>query len=403
MKTTNNEPPGLYVHVPFCLSKCLYCDFYSITHTDLSSAWCRALLKEALLYKNQSSPFDTLYLGGGTPTLLSERELADLLEGLFRQFRFTGDPEITIEANPNDIERGKLRILKGLNVNRISLGIQSMEDKDLTFLARRHTARQVIEAVDIIRSEGFENLGIDLIYGLPDQNKAGWEKILQQVVAFQPEHISCYQLTVGKGTPLGKLKEAGRFTPAGEETERRLFLTASRFLEAHGYVHYEISNFARRRNTESSGKDSSLKTHAAPLSQEHFDTLTKKFYTCRHNLKYWKRVPYLGLGPSAHSFRENLRWWNLRSVKRYCQALARDQRPVKGYERLTKDQKTLENLCLGLRTKRGIAIKALGDSSKTRHILPGLVNDGLVEVVHNKIIPTRRGFLVADRLPLLFM
>jgi len=379
MTTMAETHAGLYVHVPFCRQKCRYCDFYSIPYTSLNPStslvteWLHALDQEAMLYKDRFAFFDTLYLGGGTPTLLATDELARLVEILQRHFAFCPDAEISLEANPNDVTLEKLYLFRELGFNRISLGVQSMEDRELTFLGRTHSARQAARAMERIRASGFPGFGVDLIYGLPGQTEAEWRRTLQETLAFSPNHISCYQLTVSRGTPLWEMQEASLFEPPDEEQERALFLTASEVLEGQGFVHYEVSNFA-------SG------TH----------------HVCRHNVKYWERAPYLGLGPSAHSFQGDTRWWNHRSVRKYCGDLNRGRRPVQGSERLSEEQVSLERLSLQLRTKAGTAIRDLSDYEKADRVLPGLLEAGLLEVIGERAVPTREGFLVADRLPLLF-
>jgi oxygen-independent coproporphyrinogen-3 oxidase len=283
------------------------------------------------------------------------------------------DAEVTLEANPNDVTPEKLRICRELGFNRVSLGVQSMDDKELTFLGRRHTARQAVRAMQLIRASGFPGFGIDLIFGLPGQTDAEWRRTLQEVLAFSPNHISCYQLTVSRGTPLWGMQEAGRIVMPDEEQERSLFLTASEVLEGQGFVHYEVSNYARGN-----------------------------LHVCRHNSKYWDRTPYLGLGPSAHSLQGDTRWWNHRSVRQYCEELSLGRRPVQGSERLSEEQVALERLSLQLRTKDGAPIRDLGGYEKTDRMLPGLLEAGLLEVIGERAAPTREGFLVADRLPLLF-
>ncbi len=280
-----------------------------IPSTSLVTEWLHALDQEAMLYKDRFAFFDTLYLGGGTPTLLSAEDLASLVAILRGHFALCPDAEVSLEANPNDVTLEKLNLFRELGFNRISLGVQSMDDRELAFLGRTHSARQAARAMEWIRESGFPGFGVDLIYGLPGQTEAEWRRTLQETLAFSPNHISCYQLTVSRGTPLWEMQAAGLFEPPDEEQERTLFLTASEVLEGQGFVHYEVSNFAR--------------------GTPHY---------CRHNVKYWERAPYLGLGPSAHSFQGDTRWWNHRSVRKYCRDLNRGRRPVQGSERLSEEQ-----------------------------------------------------------------
>jgi oxygen-independent coproporphyrinogen-3 oxidase len=367
------DRPGLYVHVPFCRTKCPYCDFYSVPSLSLVPAWLDAIQREVLIYRDRFGSFDTLYLGGGTPTILGPRELARLMGVLFRDLSFSRDPEITIEANPDDITKEKTALLRDLGFNRISLGVQSLNEKELHFLQRRHSAKQAEEAIERIRASGYTNLGIDLMYGLPGQGESVWMATLRRIVAYNPAHISCYQMTISEGTPFYRMLRQGRIQAPGEERERAFFFLTSAYLEENGYVHYEISNFAREERTMS-----------------------------RHNIKYWHHVPYLGLGPSAHSFFKGFRWWNLRSVVEYCQALACGRRPVQDRERLTKEQVRLESLFLGFRTREGVKRKLIEDRPGSGRTLREIRSAGLVTLQGDRIIPTREGFLLADSLPLLF-
>jgi oxygen-independent coproporphyrinogen-3 oxidase len=368
-----DNPPGLYVHIPFCLSKCPYCDFYSQTDLTLVPRWLAALEKEIAHYQNQFFVFDTLYLGGGSPSTLLEDELGRLLEALFSRFKFEVKTEMTFEANPNDLNPAKLKRLSQLGINRISLGVQSFDDQELVFLKRRHTAGGAEAVLAWIREAGFDNLGIDLLYGLPGQTTQQWLATLEKTLTFSPEHLSCYQLTLAKGTFFWGLKEKGHLQPINEEEERDFFITTSRFLEDHGYIHYEISNFAR-----------------------------EEIYLSKHNQKYWRREPYLGLGPSAHSFQENRRWWNFRSLHKYCQALEQDEVPIEGQEELNAEQIRLETISLGLRTKAGLDLSDLGDAPDLEKKINRLVESGWAMIENNRLSPTIEGFLVADQLPLLF-
>jgi putative oxygen-independent coproporphyrinogen III oxidase len=366
--------PGLYVHVPFCQSKCPYCDFYSITDASVVPVYLAALDLEASLYPDPFPVFDSLYLGGGTPSLLTGAQLSDLMEILHRHFTFAPDPEFTLEANPDDVTADKLRSWRDLGVNRLSLGVQSLNDRELHFLGRRHTARQAWRALELARAAGFDNLGVDLIYGLPGQPQETWSSTLKQVLQFAPEHLSCYQLTLAADTPLGRRAARGEVTPVGEEAERAFFLLTSRFLVDQGYLHYEVSNFAREEQ-----------------------------YCCRHNRKYWRHEPYLGLGPGAHSFDGSRRWWNFSSVEQYSSSLAAGLAPVAGAETLTPAQRRLEALYLGFRTREGVSLDLLGPQPRWRTVLAELCRAGLVRLAAGRLVTTPQGMVVADRLPLCFV
>ncbi|MCK9376324.1 MAG: radical SAM family heme chaperone HemW [Syntrophobacterales bacterium] len=373
--------PGLYVHVPFCQTKCPYCDFYSVTSTERLAAYLTALDAEARLYREQFPAFDSLFLGGGTPSLLDAVQLSTLLKTLRRYFAFAPDTEFTLEANPDDISADKLHLYRDLGVNRLSLGAQSFDEAELIFLKRRHTARQTRQAIELIRAAGFANLGFDLIYGLPGQRPEAWLRTLETALSFTPEHLSCYQLTLADDTPMGRQAAAGEVQPLGEEAQRNFFLLTDKFLTERGYLHYEVANFARQEEPQAGGR---------------------RHYRCRHNLKYWTHVPYLGLGPGAHSFQAGRRWWNHRSLQDYCAALDAGLPPVAGAETLTPAQLRLETLYLGFRTQDGVALATLKDQPGWEAILTELTGAGLVEVRHDRVVATPKGLVVADRLPLWF-
>ncbi len=360
----SEQEGGLYVHVPFCKTKCPYCDFYSITNLSMVEDWLGGLTKEAERYRSEWGFFDTLYVGGGTPTTLSDTALASLFELLHKYFAFSSDAEITIEANPDDVTPEKLVLLKALGVNRVSVGVQSFNDNDLIFLKRRHSREGAIDALHLIHGAGFHNLGIDLMYCLPGQTEESWLENLREALAFHPTHISCYEMTIEKKTPFGRMAEKGR----------TFFLLTAKFLEENGFVHYEISNFSR-------GND----------------------FRSRHNWKYWHHVPYLGLGPGAHSFQNGTRWWNYRSVKIYCEKLRQGLRPIEGSESLSHEQLRIEKLFLGLRTNDGVNIEDAFPEFGTNESLENVVKNNLFTVQRDRLIPTKEGFLMADRLPLLFL
>jgi putative oxygen-independent coproporphyrinogen III oxidase len=372
--------PGLYIHIPFCKTKCPYCDFYSVTDETLISAYLAALNAEARLYRGRFPAFDSLFLGGGTPSLLTGAQLDQLMKNLRRHFTFATDSEITLEANPDDITADKLALYRDLGLNRLSLGVQSFDAAELLFLQRRHTARQTEAALTMIRAAGFTNLGLDLMYGLPGQTLDAWRQTLEKALSFAPEHLSCYQLTLAPETPMGRRLAAGELTPPDEETQREFFLLTANFLTARGYLHYEVANFARQ------GPQAGGLCH----------------YCCRHNLKYWTRTPYLGLGPAAHSFQSGRRWWNVASVEEYSATLNAGAAPVAGTETLTPAQIRLEKLCLGFRTREGVSLETIREQPGGESVLAELTQAGLVRLDGDRIIATAQGLVVADRLPLWF-
>ena len=369
MTDHKSQEPGLYVHIPFCRSKCPYCGFYSIASTSLVPRWIGSLQKEMDHYGYRFAAFDSLYLGGGTPTCLATRDLERVMAGILEKFVFSTDVEMTLEANPQDLTLEKIRLLRDLGFNRISVGVQSFNDRVLSFLGRGHSAKTAERALTELRSCGFENIGVDLIYGFEGLSLEVWRGSLKKALEFSPEHVSCYQLSCEDRTVFGRMRDRGLFGLLSEEAESSFFVSTSEFLEDNGYLHYEISNFAREAE-----------------------------FVSRHNTKYWRHVPYLGLGPSAHSFDGSMRWWNVRSIRAYCEALEKGYSPVEGDERLSKEQKIMESVSLGLRTSQGVEIKEILSSGASKEALSRIISLGFLHTEGERIIPTRRGFLVADYL-----
>ncbi|MGB5218816.1 MAG: radical SAM family heme chaperone HemW [Smithella sp.] len=373
-----NGQSGLYIHIPFCLSKCGYCSFYSIKSINLIPEYITALKKEISFYRHKFSSFDTIYIGGGTPSLLTTQQFIEIFTSIYKYFNIDPDAEITVEANPGDISLEYLIKLKGFGVNRLNIGVQSFNDKVLKFLGRRHSAKDALASIEAARESGFNNLGIDLIYGVHGLSIKLWKDTLQKAVSFNPEHISCYQLSLDDGTTLYKKYSLNDWHLPDENMELKLFLTTAEELENAGYIHYEVSNFARLDKFKS-----------------------------RHNQKYWQHAPYLGLGPGAHSFLDNKRWWNKAAVKTYLNEIAQDKMPVEDTETLSAEQLQLEALFLGLRTKAGIDLKLY----KVKYgvdlivdkeaIIDALIKDELVEFMDGFLRPTTRGMAIADSLALI--
>ena len=366
------DKPGLYIHVPFCRSKCPYCNFYSIASISegIIDKFLHGLSIEARYYQSVfPQPFDTIYIGGGTPTVLKERQLEEIFLCIDSCFSFIPYSEITIEANPGDIDLNKARFLRSLGINRISLGIQSFNDDILKFLGRRHTRDDAIRSFEILRRAGFENISIDLIYAIPGQSLLSWFKDLNTAVNLRPEHISCYELTIEKKTIFWKKWKKGGLSLPKEEEKANFFIKTSSFLEKAGYIHYEVSNFAKEKD-----------------------------FISKHNSKYWTHRPYLGLGPSAHSFDGKKRWWNFSSIKKYYNALKNDSLPLEGQEYLTDEMMRIEKIFLGLRTINGIKRHLILNISD--ELLDLLKKNGLIIVKGDKIVPTKKGLSLADQLSL---
>lgn len=374
MKT---EPEaGLYLHVPFCGKKCPYCDFYSVASVDETafSKWVSAVSAEAKSYEDFPALFKTLYLGGGTPSLLTDSALKEVMANLRKIFNLDNLDEITIELNPEDITEGKLRTYKRLGFNRISLGVQSFIDEELEMLGRRHDSETSIRAIEMIRGAGFRNLSIDLISSLPGQSVRACRASLERAVALKPEHISCYQLTIKPDTVFGKLHSSGRLKEVPEDIGEEIFIQAAEFLSGNGYIQYEVSNFSRGNGRIS-----------------------------RHNSMYWEHLPYLGLGPSAHSFDGKNRWSNVNSVESYCEEVLNNRTPVSDLELLSEKDLSLEALFLGLRTIKGVSLDVLKRYDGWEDALSRLSSLSLVKVIGGRMVPTLKGLLFADRLPLFFI
>ena len=365
---------GLYVHVPFCSKKCPYCDFYSTQEPGDVKQWLNALEKEAFFYRNCFDDFATLYVGGGTPTVLKAEDLERLVCVVNNNFSFSPDSEKTIEANPESLTKEKADKLFSLGFNRISLGVQSFDDQDLQFLGRSHTSMQAEKAMEFISLAGFKNLSIDLIYMLPGSSMEKWTRVIRHAVSFEPEHISCYQLTIKKGTPFWTLQQKGVIREVGEKEQERTFVFTSDFLRDRGYCHYEVSNFSRGEENVSI-----------------------------HNQNYWQHVPYLGLGPSAHSFAQSKRWWNVSSVQRYNSTLTENRRPVESMETLSCEQIEIEALFLKFRTTAGMDIKTFKNLNRADKVLPELKRSGFVEIKGGRVVPTTKGLLMADSIARIFL
>jgi putative oxygen-independent coproporphyrinogen III oxidase len=336
------------------------------------------LISEIGLWAPERSTFDsidTIYFGGGTPSALAPDDLARILESIHGNLSIQDGAWVFFEANPEDVNPKSVRAWRTLGVRFLSLGIQSLDAEALRFLGRRHTPEEARRSVETAREVGFDTISIDLIYGLPDQPFEIWRRTLEETVALAPDHISCYQLTFHEGTPFGFRLEQGKMAELPEEAQGEVFDFTHRFLRDHGYPAYEVSNFAR--------------------SPEH---------RSRHNQKYWHHVPYLGLGPSAHSFAGNRRWWNERKLKPYEMRIEAGERPVTGSEELTKQDLALEALMLGLRTIDGIDLEGFrvryGVDLRKRNepLLERLADDGLMEIRGDVLAPTDAGLAVADSL-----
>lgn len=365
----------LYVHVPFCRAKCRYCAFHSqVLSMDALESYLATMEKETRLWglRLNRPVVETVFLGGGTPSMLPEWALERLFGWLRSAFAIQSGAEITMEANPDSLHPGILATAKALGVNRLSLGVQSLRDPELAQLGRPHTARQALQAVEQARTAGFDNLGLDLIWGLPQQTATSWLGTLKRAVALEPEHLSAYGLTVEPGTPLAQDVADGRIVLPDEATQARMYDAGAEFLTQRGLLHYEISNFARMG------------------------------YTCRHNLGYWAGRDYLGLGPAATSTLNGRRWTNPADLQAHAKAVA-GGRPDAGAEELGPATRRKELVMLALRTTAGLSLadyrRKAGQPfirGDRRALLERLVNAGLARLVRGRLYLTRSGLLVSD-------
>ena len=374
------DAPGLYVHVPFCSAICPYCDFAVLVGgPERRAGFVPDLAAEAALHGGRALPggtfgtFDTLYLGGGTPSLLTPEQLAALLAALRASLPVAPDAWITLEANPEDVSDAALQGWREAGVGTLSLGAQSFDDAALRFLGRRHDGAGARRAVERALAAGFPIVSVDLIYGLPGLDEAGtarWRRDLGAAAELGPPHLSCYQLTVHEGTPFGWRRARGRLGELREPLQAELFRVTHEELGARGWEAYEVSNFARSEASRS-----------------------------RHNAKYWRHAPYLGLGPSAHSFDGARRWWNHRKLPAWSAALAAGALPIAGEEPIGPSERALEHLMLGLRTREGVdlaLLRTLGLDLEAHPVLPRLLDEGLLRRAGERLAATLAGWALAD-------
>lgn len=366
---------GVYIHIPFCKSFCSYCDFYSVTDCSKTEAFVKAVTREAAIRSGYlyNETVDTVYLGGGTPSLLSETQAERIMAAVRSNFRIGSDPEITVEVNPDDIKPGYIRSLSALGVNRVSVGVQSWDDGRLKYLGRRHSALQSAAALETVFSEGIKNVSADLIYGIPGMTTADLMKDIEKTLTFPVTHVSAYHLTIEEGTPLHRMKEKGKLTETDEETSNSMFMLLVSQLRERGFIHYEISNFALEG------------------------------YISRHNSAYWKQVPYIGLGPSAHSFDRRSRQWNVSDVKEYIRSVNEGKVP---FEREDLDRLTLFNeyVMTALRTLWGIDLIYV-ENSYDKELHDYLVNMsgkyiryGMMKRERDTLTLTDQGRMISDNI-----
>jgi oxygen-independent coproporphyrinogen-3 oxidase len=390
-----SSAPGLYLHVPFCSAICPYCDF-SVMHaaSPARQRFASRLVAEVSLAApawSDPRPFDTVYFGGGTPSQLPAEDLARVLDACRTHLALAApEPWIFLEANPEDVTPGACAAWRGLGARTLSLGVQSFSDDALRFLGRRHTGRQARAAVETALAAGFDTVSVDLIFGLRGQTPEDWQRDLATAVFLEPQHLSCYQLTIHPRTRFGVQAKHGRFSELPEDAQATLFELTHRFLADAGWPAYEVSNFARGPDHQS-----------------------------RHNRKYWDHTPYLGLGPSAHSLAAAnasspaRRWWNERGTPQWEKRLAAGERPIEAQELLGRKELAAEALLLGLRRTAGIDLDGLRARygvellAANHALVTRLVEEGRIVVRADadggqRLVPTLSGLAVADGLAAAF-
>ena len=366
---------GLYIHIPFCRKACHYCDFYFSTNLRQRAQLVTALCNEIRLQQAYlpDEPLETVYFGGGTPSLLTENELQQVFDAIYRHYSLQADAEITLEANPDDLTAEKLTELRRLPFNRLSIGIQSFSDTNLQFMNRLHTANEAEISVRKAQEAGFDNISLDLIYAVPNNNHSVWERDLQQAVALQVQHISAYCLTIEPQTAFGNWLKKGKIKPIDEDFAAHQFEMMTAFLANNGFEQYEISNFS--------------------LPGWH----------SRHNSNYWKGSSYLGIGPSAHSFNGSSRQWNVSHNQQFMEAIGSGRVPAT-QEFLSATDHFNEALLTGLRTKWGVNLHDLKARTgidfyeKNAETAARFFAENLLFAENDTLKITQKGKLLADKI-----
>ncbi len=368
---------GIYLHIPFCKKACHYCDFHFSTLHENMEEMVEAICREIVLRKNYLSDekIESIYFGGGTPSLLNETQLLNLIGVVHENFDVVANAEITLEANPDDLSKENLLIFKTSGINRLSIGIQSFHQQDLILINRAHNVEQALMCVKDAKAAGFENISIDLIYGLPNMSDDDWRRNLEIAFRLEVDHFSCYSLTIEPKTALAKMIQQHKVSDIDDAQSARHFEMLMEQTAIHNYEHYEISNFARH----------------------------KKY--SRHNTSYWQRKKYLGVGPSAHSYDGDTRQWNVYNNSIYMRALKNSEIPFER-EELSEKDKLNEYLLTTLRTMWGMNLDFVKNNFgndaavELEKKLSLLINEQLVEVQANNFILTRKGKYFADKVSL---
>jgi oxygen-independent coproporphyrinogen III oxidase len=366
---------GIYIHIPFCKQACYYCDFHFSTNQEVRKSLVECIKDELIIQKwyLKNEMVNTIYFGGGTPSLLEEDELELILDTIRNHFELNTTIEITLEANPDDLSEHNLTYFKKLGINRLSIGIQSFHNPFLSFLHRTHSAEKAIEGIKNARKTGFNNISIDLIYAIPGETNEQWLDDIDQALALNPEHISCYSLTIEEKTVFGKWAAAGKLKVVNDDNAAQHLELLMEKLEANGYEHYEISNFA------------------------------KPGFHSQHNSSYWNSEFYLGVGPSAHSYNGTTRQFNISNNHLYIKSIQQQQIPFE-QETLSREDKINEYLLISLRTAKGANLLKLKTEyacdllEKENAYIQTLLAKNLALLENNMLRLTKKGKLVADKI-----
>ncbi len=362
---------GLYVHIPFCLKKCAYCDFASSNEPMfVHDEYFDALKKEISLYKDAT--IDSIFIGGGTPSCVDEKYICELFDTISHYMTIDNDAEITIEANPGTLDKNKLISYKSCAVNRISLGAQSLQDNELLSLGRIHNSKHIIDAISLIKECGFKNYNLDLMLATPNQTTMSLRDTLENAVSLSPTHISAYSLIIEEGTPFYEMYNKGALILPNEDEEREMYDMAVSFLNKHGYTQYEISNFA------------------------------KPGYECSHNLKYWQCMPYIGIGAAAHSYYDGSRYANTTDTYEYIKMMNEKGNAQITNHTLNFDERVSDYIIMSLRLTKGIELDDFYNKfgfrfeEKYKEIIVKYVNTKFFERTNTHIFFTKRGFSVSN-------
>ncbi len=363
---------GIYIHIPFCRSRCIYCGFYSTTSLELRQRYVETVVKEIGI-RSQETGVRSIYLGGGTPSQLTIPQLQQIFDAIYIYNKVEKDAEVTIEVNPDDVTETFAEGLATLPVNRVSMGAQTFDDVRLKFLHRRHTSSQVRKAVSLLRSAGISNISVDLMYGFPNETISDWEGDIDAAIALDVEHFSAYCLTIEEGTELWRWLSQKKGNPSceilpDEELERAMYEMLIDKSEAAGFEHYEISNFAK-----------------------------PGFYS-RHNSSYWDGTPYLGIGAAAHSYDGNTRSWNIADIHQYIEGMENGKRIFES-ETLDADTRYNDMVTVALRTREGLDLKRLSEDYRDYCLRNAqrFLDDGQLQVTQAQTLAlTRKGLFVSD-------